>query len=112
MLALCICVLIYSGWRSNSLPQGIETFMGAYGLHAVGTMGYCFFMRAIMSSLHLCVVGFIAVVGSTLEELHQYYEPGRVVDMWDVVAQVIGVIVGLGVIKVIDKNYPGRTKVV
>lgn len=88
--------------------------MGNYGLHATGTMAYSICFGGIFSFFKLSErdwlstwkinnVGFafpiflgvaLAWIISLLGECAQYFDPKRVVDVWDVLAQTIGCFLG------------------
>ncbi len=42
-----------------------------------------------------------------LDELHQYYVPGRNTDIWDLVADVVGAAIGLAILSVILRRRKG-----
>jgi len=47
---------------------------------------------------------FIACGYGVFDEIHQYFVPGRTADPFDVLADVIGVILGLGVLKILQNK--------
>ena len=39
-----------------------------------------------------------------LDELHQYYVPGRTMDLWDLFADVVGAAIGIAIFRFIQKR--------
>lgn len=49
----------------------------------------------------------ITILYSTFDEIHQIFIPGRDAEIWDWVANLLGIILGIFVIKlIVDKNEP------
>lgn len=108
---ILICAGLYIGWDMKILPPVTQRFMGNWGLHGAGTLAATLVISVLFIALawvirldhktvelmtlpRLIVLGLFVTVFSMLNELEQYNQPGRVVDVWDVVAQIVGVVFG------------------
>lgn len=96
-LLISVPLLFYFLWLLGFLPTGIQKFISNYGLHFIGTFLWtfslifsCVLFDKKYSKLFFAGVALAAILGSTANELLQYFEPGRVVDKWDVLAQIVG----------------------
>lgn len=106
------CVTAYLLWRDGALPRATQVFMACYGLHAAGTLAATIFLLVESEFLpfkkRLLTVAAVGVYVSIISlggELAQYYQPDRVVDIWDVVAQEAGVATAVLVYLVVGPVY-------
>lgn len=112
LLFLSIQGIAFAG-RFGLVTLGFQKFIAYYGLHGV----HCFTMNLAVLYLFCIeervqwekVVWFTGacILGSTFNELLQFFDPSRVVDRWDVAAQVVGclaAVLAVGVIGPIDKE--------
>ncbi len=113
MLLNMICFILFFSWRLNLLPHSIEKFVGNYGLHAIGTFGFTM-MAILYANLFSFTLRFTKVVaivvltwvGSLVNEIIQYFDPSRVVDGWDVIAQTAGSLAALVALLALGYHRP------
>jgi hypothetical protein len=82
----------------GSFPQ--RTFMEHHGFHFIYCLGITILIRLFIGSSEnhkktCLLITLVAILGSTAVELLQYFEPKRVVDIWDIAFQATGCISAL-----------------
>lgn len=96
-----VVLLILTSIPTDSLPtlfglsDKVEHF-GAYLLLSVFiTAAFHFQKRYIFISKHYLIMGIlVATLYGILDEIHQYFIPGRYCELWDFIANLLGSIVG------------------
>ncbi len=88
--------LVYILWRMKIFSPEIHTFMSNWGAHGFGTYGYTLllgFSHVLNRKRFLKRLLWVALISTaicTTGELLQFFDPTRVVDKWDLLAQFIG----------------------
>ena len=100
LFLITIPAFLYILWRVDYLYPDLQKFITNYGLHLLGTFAWTLSLGAILVTMidkrkyiALACLVFVAIFLTTLNELLQYFEPGRVVDKYDVLAQAVGCVV-------------------
>ena len=124
---ILICAGLYIGWDMKILPPVFQRFMGNWGLHGAGTLAAMLVFSVLVIAIawviredyetlelmtlpRLISVGLFMTAFSTLNELEQYNQPDRVVDVWDVVAQIVGVVLGATLIYFVGPMKRSRSR--
>ena len=84
--------------------------MNSWGVHffaaVAWTVGvrvfFTFIDRFAKEPASLWFIGVACSLGLTLDELSQYFVPGRVVDVLDIIIQIVGVLIALAYLKLIE----------
>lgn len=116
---LAACVAIFAGSSLQSLPEIPLPFLQDKIPHAavfaiLAILAY----RAFLHQSHLPILAASPVISAflfalcygALDELHQYFVPGRITDVFDLVADVVGAAIGLTLL-VIFRGRTGSTNV-
>jgi len=121
-ILLFFCVeSLFVPWRMNLLSPELQRFIGNYGLHGMGTFGmtlllgveadfypYFFKFRPKRRLLFLGIMTVGVMVLATLNEFFQYLDSTRVVDAYDVLAQVVGCLIALVCILVVGPIWQSK----
>lgn len=101
-------MITISSLPSSSLPTlGIE--FGDKIVHLFEYLIFCLlFIRALKNSLieinYLMIIYPIGILFALIDELHQYFIPGRYVQMNDLLANWLGILIGPIVFKILNKG--------
>ncbi len=110
-LAMCVAIFAVSSLPStvirefsfvwDKLPHAI-----VFGLLAV--LGHRAFLHqewsARLSGSPALSAFLFAIFYGALDELHQYFVPGRTTDIWDFVADIVGAVIGLSVLHIVART--------
>ena len=110
-----VCYFLFVAWKIQIIPSSIERFIGNYGLHGIGTFGFTLWCQFCLRILRFSPISkewkipklvknekkyiFRMVIsiwaGALFNELVQFLDPKRVIDVWDVLAQTVGSLAAL-----------------
>ncbi len=106
-----ISIFILTSLPSDSLPHfafhdKIKHFIAYFILSVLLTLFLAAQEKFIALKAEFAKYAFvIAIVYSTFDEIHQIFIPGRDAEIWDWMANLLGIILGIFVIKmIINKN--------
>lgn len=94
-----MCLLFFVMWKTHTFPEHIQQFMACWGMHGLGPFAVMLFYGTLIprknhSTKIILGLGAFCAVLSTLNEVSQIWREG-VYDLWDIVAQVVGVALGV-----------------
>ena len=101
--AVCLMVFIFvvSSLSSPPNPLGSDVIAHAFGYAALGVLVLRGLANArwqdVTFGLAAAAVGLTALYGLS-DEIHQGFVPGRVANVWDLITDTIGALVGVGVV--------------
>lgn len=101
---IVLFIFVFTGWKFDVFPFAEELFVhDGYGIHLFGGIGYTAFQVLIVKNIfkgpRLPASRFYtahavsAVIILEVVELLQYFQPSRQVQIGDMIAQTIGVLI-------------------
>lgn len=109
VLVALLCGGFWLGWELAliTLPSD-RSGGGGYEMHVVGAIAFTLFNGVFATALappsrrFYVLIGLWAGFVLTAEEVLQVFKPGRTVELLDAAAQVAGILIGLGLMFLIE----------